>query len=251
MAGDAIAVRTRRYHTITEKLLAGHSLRTATIAANCMPAVAERLYEGGLPKLGLPPIKERIEKYRQEQLDEIAAQQREQIRIQSLAKHNDRSLKAQTAEQVAVQEGKILTSIRSSASKALQAVHDLTDLADALSERVRKAIQAELDVPANGALDGSSPMAADIAMDHLKQILFLQEKANKLARDAIELERLQRGEPNAAINIVQQTVHLSLPELQVRTESAVDALRRAIDQGGIELTPTRQTATIGQRIRNT
>jgi hypothetical protein len=244
------------------------NIHKAAQTAGCTWKTANRMWVTGSKRFQLPAISTII---REEQ-----EKARAMIEAERLAKAAERRREIEASSEQAVQarkqEGQMTTMVRSQTLAALTSVSVFAKEARGLAEAIQgqvsverqklkewTAYEAEL-VAGNTAavppvwLDTNANVKHQVrSLDSLLAILqrtaTYSRDITACARQAMELERLHLGEPLAVIRHEMEVREMTMDEVEIRKESAIRALDRAAERGGLKLLHGgKDTPVVGQRV---
>ena len=188
---------------------------------------AIKSWETGWPNLGMDPIREIFEKERLAARAELQAKQAA-TRYQ-MEKERDDAVKH--ASNARAQEAQMLNLSRASALQSLAVATQLIQSSRQLSvvvktgvEQIAKKLQDDPESITAGTIDQ--------CLRWLTAISRISSENNRLAHEAMVMERLHLGEPTSIIGVQQQMMDMSTEDLVVRLQTAKDSLAAALAAGG-------------------
>lgn len=218
------------------------------------PRTAVKAWKVGFPHKGWDPIEVTLEREKQLRRRELmvrtAAQRAE------AEKQREDAVKSAAASKT--QEAQMVGLARTGALQALTVASNLAAAARELAALVRKKIIDESkqpdQIPDPNNPGQMIPNPAQISAGHglamLSRVADIQAKVVALSMEAMHMERLHLGEPNAVLNVIHNQSDMTVEELEVRVAMATEALRRAQQYGGLKLVPKvdEGAALIGRRV---
>jgi hypothetical protein len=190
---------------------------------------ALRGWELGWPQKDFEPIRTVFEREQVKARAAIVAQQAAR-RAAHLKEREDAIANAARARE---QEGSIVAAARGAAGRLLTDLVKLAPavgkLAEQLGETLRREAEAAARDPQNHAV------AAGRGMNLVSQFVTLEQRVITLAHEAMQMERLHLGQPNATVNVITSQTEMTMEEAEVRIEMAARALEGARRSGGLSV----------------
>lgn len=191
----------------------------------------KRAYDFGWPptksrSVAFPPIKEVFEREKQKARSSLFEDQ--QAKRDAAAKERQQAIEQQAQARKA--EGQMVIAVRQASLNALVYANKLTSAADKLATHVRTQVELKL-------ADVDDPMSPSAGLHLLREIVGLQARANGLAREAMEMERLHLGAPTNVVGVISNQTEMTVEELATRVSMATNALEGARRSGGLTVLP--------------